>query len=133
MNCTQTLTAADGRLVLRHRCSSAQPYYPNGYSHPLPRFPYDGATGLLAINFECDPAFAGSADCRAKTFYLTATPRRCWRTILNGAWGTPVSAFRNPLFPLAGTQLTTPAAVTEDTSNIREGEMGQLEQGDETN
>lgn len=134
MSCAPTLTAADGRLVLRHRRPHTQPY-PNEYSHPLPRFRYDGTTGHLTVDFECDPAFAGGTAWRAKTFYVTAIPRRRRRTILNGASGALASAFRNPLFLLSGTQITTPDAIaagTDDTFNLREDEMEELEQGGET-
>ncbi len=134
MNCAPTLTAADGRLVLRHRRSLTQPY-PNAYSHPLPRFRFDGTTGLLTVDFECDPAFAGGTAWRAKTFYVTAIPRRRRRTILDGASGALASAFRNPLSLLSGIQvpaLDPAAAGTDDTFNLREDEVEELERGDET-
>jgi WD repeat-containing protein 23 len=134
MSCAPTLTAADGRLVLRHRHPLTQPY-PNAYSHPLPRFCYDGTTGLLTVKFECDPAFAGGTAWRAKTFHVTAIPRRRRRTILDEASGALASAFRNPLFLLAGSQVTAPnatAAGTDDTSNLHDDEMEELERGDET-
>jgi len=134
MSCAPTLTAPDGRLVLRHRRPPTQPY-PNVYSHPLPRFRYDGTTGFLTVDFECDPAFAGGTAWHAKTFYVAAIPRRRRRTILDGASGALASAFRNPLFLLAGTQVTAPNATvagTDDTFGLREDEMEELERGDET-
>ncbi|KAI9455951.1 hypothetical protein BJY52DRAFT_1426997 [Lactarius psammicola] len=97
------LDVEDGRLVLRHHRPLTQPY-PNVYSHPLPHFRYDETSGLLAVDFECDPAFAGGTAWRAKTFYVTAIPRRRRRTILDGASGALASAFRNPLSLLAGMQ-----------------------------
>ncbi|KAI9444598.1 hypothetical protein H4582DRAFT_2108479 [Lactarius indigo] len=99
------LDVEDGRLVLRHRHPQTQPY-PNAYSHPLPRFRYDGTDHFLTADFECDPAFAGGTAWRAKTFYLTAIPRRRRRTILDEASGALASAFRNPLSLLGGKQMT---------------------------
>lgn len=134
MSCAPTLTASDGRLVLRHRRSHTQPY-PNAYSHPLPHFSYDGSTGRIIVDFACDPAFAGGTAWRAETFYLTAIPRRRRRTILNGASDALASAFRNPRSLFAGTQLTAldPTAVgTDEMFNLHEDEVEELERGDET-
>ncbi|KAI9444433.1 hypothetical protein BJY52DRAFT_1128190 [Lactarius psammicola] len=128
------LDVEDGRLVLRHHRPLTQPY-PNVYSHPLPHFRYDETSGLLAVDFECDPAFAGGTAWRAKTFYVTAIPRRRRRTILDGASGALASAFRNPLSLLAGMQVTAPdptAAGADDTFNLLEDEVEELERGDET-
>ncbi len=134
MSRAPALTAADGRLVLRHCRPLTQPY-PNAYSHPLPGFRYDGTTGHLTVDFECDPAFAGGTTWSAKPFYITAIPHRRRRTILDGASGALATAFRNPLSLLPGVQVTVPdptAAVTDDTSNLREDEVEELERGDET-
>ncbi|KAH9017826.1 hypothetical protein EDB85DRAFT_649171 [Lactarius pseudohatsudake] len=128
------LDIEDGRLVLRHRHPRTQPY-PNAYSHPLPRFRYDGTDRFLTADFECDPAFAGGTAWRAKTFYVTAIPRRRRRTILDGASGALASAFRNPLSLLGGKQVTAQdpvAAGTDDTFNPREDEVEELDRGDET-
>ncbi|KAH9065619.1 hypothetical protein EDB87DRAFT_1592050 [Lactarius vividus] len=125
------LDIENGRLVLRHRRPLTQPY-PNAYSHPLPRFRYNGATGLLTADFECDPAFAGGTAWRAKTFYVTAVPRRRPRTILDGASDALVSAFRNPFSLLAGVAVPAPtAAGTDDTFNLREDEVEEQERGEE--
>ncbi|KAH8992379.1 hypothetical protein EDB92DRAFT_563017 [Lactarius akahatsu] len=124
----------DGRLVLRHRHPRTQPY-PNAYSHPPPCFRYDGTDRFLTADFECDPAFAGGTAWRAKTFYVTAIPRRRRRTILDGASGALASAFRNPLSLLGGKQVTAQdpvAAGTDDTFNLREDEVEELNHGDET-
>jgi WD repeat-containing protein 23 len=134
MSCAPTLTAADERLVLRHRRPHTQPY-PNAYSHPLPHFSYDGSTGRIIVEFACDPAFAGGTAWHAKTFYLTAIPRRRRRTILNGASDALASAFRNPRTLFASTQLTAldpTAASTDEMINLREDEVEELERGDET-
>ncbi|KAH9081439.1 hypothetical protein EDB83DRAFT_2214040 [Lactarius deliciosus] len=134
MSYAPTLIVADGRLVLRHRHPRTQPY-PNAYSHPLPRFRYDGTDRFLTADFECDPAFAGGTAWRAETFYVTAIPRRRRRTILDGASGALASAFRNPLSLLGGKQVTAQdpvAAGTDDTSNLREDEVEELDRGDET-
>lgn len=128
------LDVEDGRLVLRHRRPHTQPY-PNAYSHPLPHFSYDRSTGRIIVDFACDPAFAGGTAWRAKTFYLTAIPRRRRRTILNGASDALASAFRNPRSLFAGTQLTAldpTAAGTDELFNLREDEVEELERGDET-
>ena len=93
------------------------------------------ATGRITVDFECDPAFAGGTAWRAKTFYVTAIPRRRRRTILDGASDALASAFRNPRFLFAGTQVITPdptAAGTDEMFNQREDEMEELERGDET-
>jgi len=127
------LDVEDGRLVLRHRRPLTQPY-PNAYSHPLPNFRYDANTGRITVDFECDPAFSGGTAWRAKTFYVTAIPRRRRRTILDGASDALASAFRNPRSLFAGTQVTTPdptAAGTDEMLNCEE-EMEELEWGDET-
>jgi len=123
----------DGRLVLRHRRPLTQPY-PNAYSHPLPRFRYNTATGLLTVDFECDPAFAGGINWRAKTFYATAVPRRRPRTILDGASDALASAFRRPFSLLAGAQTSisdSTAAGSDDTFNLREDEVEEQECGEE--
>ena len=124
----------DGRLVLRHRRPLTQPY-PNAYSHPLPRFRYNGTTGLLTVDFECDPAFAGGTNWRAKTFYVTAIPRRRPRTIFDGASDVFTSAFRHPFSLLVGAHASAPettAAGTDDTFNLREDEVEEQERGEET-
>lgn len=134
MSCAPTLTAPDGRLVLRHRRPYTQPY-PNAYSHPLPHFSYDGSTGRIIVDFACDPAFAGGTAWHAKTFYLTAIPRRRRRTILDGASDALASAFRKPRSLFAGTQLTAPdptAVGTDEMFNLHEDEAEELERGDET-
>ncbi len=66
---------------------------------------------------------------------VTAIPRRCRRTILDETSGTLASAFRNPLSLLPRMQVTTldpTAADTDDTFNLREDEVEELERGDET-
>lgn len=128
------LDVEDGRLILRHRRPLTQPY-PNAYSHPLPRFRYNGSTGRLSVDFECDPAFTGGTAWRAKTFYVTAIPRRRRRTVLDGASGALASAFRNPLSLLAGKQVTAPdptAIGTDDTFDLHEDEVEEQERGDES-
>src|SRR5260370_30471498 len=95
------LCVTDGRLVLRHRRPLTQPY-PNAYSHPLPRFRYNGATSLLTVDFEVDPAFAGGTTWRAKTFYVTAVHRRRQRTIIDEPSEALASALPNPFSLLAG-------------------------------
>ena len=134
MNYALILIGTDGRLVLRHRRPLTQPY-PNAYSHPLPHFSYDGTTGRITVDFECDPAFAGGTVWQAKTFYVTAIPRRRRRTILDGASNALASAFRNPRFLFASTQVTVPdltAAGADDMFNLREDEVEELGWGDET-
>lgn len=124
----------DGRLVLRHRRPFTKPF-PNAYSHPLPRFRYNGSTGLITVDFECDPAFAGGTNWCAKTFYMTAIPRRRPRTILDGASDALASAFRNPFSLLVGAQVSVTdmtAAGTDDTFNLREEEVEEQERGEET-
>ncbi|KAF8265763.1 hypothetical protein EI94DRAFT_1734731 [Lactarius quietus] len=124
----------DGRLVLRHRRLLTQPY-PNAYSHPLPRFRYNRTTGLLTVDFECDPAFAGGTNWRAKTFYVTAIPRRRPRTIFDGASDVLTSTFLNPFSLLSGVHALAPhstAAGTDDTFNLREDEVEEQERGEET-
>jgi DDB1- and CUL4-associated factor 11 len=120
----------DGRLVLRHRRPVTYPY-PNAYSHPLPRFRYNSATGLLTAEFDCDPEFnSGTTAWRARTFYLTALPRQRPRTILDDASDALVSAFHSPLSLLgvAAHDLTT--AGTDDTFNLREDEVQEQERGE---
>ena len=65
------------------------------YSHPLPVFCYNGAIGLLTVDFECNPAFAAGNTWGAKTFYVTAVPRRRPRTIFDGASDVLTSALSN--------------------------------------
>jgi DDB1- and CUL4-associated factor 11 len=110
--------------------------YPNAYSHPLPRFRYNAGTGLLTVEYGCDPEFAGGSTWRAQTFYLTALARRRPRTLLDDASDVFTSAFRAPLTSLLGSVqgVTTPdltAAGTDDTFNLREDEVEEQERGDD--
>ncbi|KAI0308330.1 hypothetical protein B0F90DRAFT_1681935 [Multifurca ochricompacta] len=123
----------DGRLVLRHRRPLIQPY-PNAYSHPLPRFRYNGGTSLLTIEFECDPAFVGGTAWQAQTFFLTALPRRRPRTLLDGATDALTSVLRSPLSLLGGPPIPSRdpiAAGVDDTFNLREDEVEEQERGEE--
>ncbi|KAI0295007.1 hypothetical protein BC826DRAFT_1136110 [Russula brevipes] len=126
----------NGHLVLRHRRPLTQPF-PNAYSHPLPRFRYNGATGRLTVEFETDPAFAGATAWRNQTFYVTALPRRRPRTLLDGATDVLTSALRSPLSPLSffGGPLIpardSTAAGTDDTFNLREDEVEEQDRGED--
>lgn len=123
----------DGRLVLRHRRPLTQPY-PNAYSHPLPRFRYDGHTGRLIVEFENDPEFAGGTAWRAKTFYLTALPRPRPRTILDDATNVLASAFRAPLSLFGSPSIPAHdsiAAGTDDTFNLRQEEVEEQDRGED--
>lgn len=129
-----TRILADGRLVLRHRRPLTHPY-PNAYSHPLPRFRYNGGTGLLTVEFAGDPEFASGTAWRARTFYLTALPRRRPRTLLDDASDAFASAFRTPLSLLGGVHgvpaHNPTAAGTDDTFNLREDEVEEQERGED--
>jgi DDB1- and CUL4-associated factor 11 len=110
--------------------------YPNAYSHPLPRFRYNGGTNLLTVEFDCDPEYTNGSAWRSQTFYLTALPRRRPRTLLDGASDALTSAFRAPLSSLLGsvqgmTTLNPTAAGTDDTFNLREDEVEEQERGDD--
>ncbi|KAI0275304.1 hypothetical protein BC834DRAFT_43047 [Gloeopeniophorella convolvens] len=123
----------DGHLVLRHRRPLTQPY-PNAYSHPLPRFRYNGTTGLLTAEFQGDPAFEGGTAWRARTFYVTALPRRRLRTFLDGASDAFANVLRTPLSLLGGAATTARdpmAAGTDDSFNLREDEVEEQERGEE--
>jgi DDB1- and CUL4-associated factor 11 len=109
--------------------------YPNVYSHPLPRFRYNSATGLLTAEFDCDPEFGSGTAWRAQTFYLTALPRQRPRTLLDGASDALVSAFRAPLSLLGGVSASAhdlTAAGTDDTFNLREDEVQEQERGEDS-
>jgi DDB1- and CUL4-associated factor 11 len=106
--------------------------YPNAYSHPLPRFRYNSATGLLTAEFDYDPEFKSSTAWRAQTFYLTALPRQRPRTLLDGASDALVSAFRGPLSLLGGVAHDLTAAGTDDTFNLREDEVQEQELGEDS-
>jgi WD repeat-containing protein 23 len=104
------------------------------YSHPLPRFRYNGNTGRLTVEFENDPAFAGGTACSDQTFYLTALPRRRPRTLLDGATDVLASAFRSPLSFLGGPSLPahdSTTAGTDDAFNLREEEVDEQERGED--
>lgn len=119
-----------GRLVLRHRRPLTQPY-PNAYSHPLPRFRYNGNNGRITIEFEHDPAFAGGTAWRTQIFYLTVLPRRRPRTLLDGATDALTSAFRAPLSLFGVPSLDSTAAGTDDTFNLREDEVEEQDRGED--
>ena len=123
----------DGRPVLRHRRPLTQPY-PNTYSHPLPRFRYDGGTGRLTVEFENDPEFTGSTAWRAKTFYLTALPRPRPRTLLDDASDVLTSAFRAPLSLFGSPSMPAHdsiAAGTDETFNLRQEEVEEQDRGED--
>ncbi len=127
------LCVTDGRLVLRHRRPMTQPY-PNAYSHPLPRFRYQGDTGRITVEFENDPEFAGDTAWRAKTFYLTALPRPRPRTLLDDATDVLASAFRAPLSLFGNPSTPAPdsiAAGTDDTFNLRQEEVEERDRGED--
>src|SRR6266478_4895869 len=127
------LGITDGRLVLRHRRPLTQPY-PNAYSHPLPRFRYDGQTGRLTVEFENDPEFVGDTAWRAKTFYLTALPRPRPRTLLDDATNVLTSAFRAPLSLFCSTSIPSHdpiAAGTDETFNLRHEEVEEQDRGED--
>ncbi|KAI0003809.1 hypothetical protein BJV74DRAFT_811836 [Russula compacta] len=127
------LDVENGRLVLRHRRPLTQPY-PNTYSHPLPRFRYNGATGVLTVEFENDPAFAGGTVWRAQTFHLTAIPRRRPRTLFDGATDALASAFRTPLSFIGGSPISAVdpiTAGTDDAFNLREDEVEEQDRGED--
>jgi DDB1- and CUL4-associated factor 11 len=123
----------DGRLVLRHRRPLTQPY-PNVYSHPLPRFRYQGGTGRIAAEFENDPEFAGGTNWRAKTFYLAALPRPRPRTLLDNATDVLSSALRSPLTLFGGPPVPAHdpvAAGTDDAFNLRQEEVDEQDRGED--
>lgn len=127
------LGTLDGRLVLRHRRPLTQPY-PNSYSHPLPRFLYQGDTGHLTVNFENDPEFASGTTWRAKTFYVTALPRHRPRTLLDNATDVLASAFRTPLSFFGGPPIPahdTTAAGMDETFNLRQEEVEEQDRGED--
>lgn len=127
------LDIENGRLVLRHRRPLTQPY-PNAYSHPLPRFRYDGQTGRITVEFENDPEFAGGTAWRAKTFYLTALPRPRPRTLLDDATNVLTSAFRAPLSLFGSPSIPSNdsiAAGTDDTFNLRQEEVEEQDRGED--
>jgi WD repeat-containing protein 23 len=130
---TVHLGVVDGRLVLRHRRPLTQPY-PNAYSHPLPRFRYQGDTGRITAEFENDPEFAGGTNWRAKTFYLAALPRPRPRTLLDNATDVLSSALRSPLSLFGGPPIPAHdpiTAGTDDTFNLRQEEVEEQDRGED--
>jgi WD repeat-containing protein 23 len=131
---TARLGIPGGRLVLRHRRPLTQPY-PNAYSHPLPRFRYNGRTGRISVEFQHDPAFAGGTAWHAQTFHLTALPRRRPRTLLDGATDTLASAFRAPLsflgVPSSPATAHDMAAGTDDAFSLRQDEVAEQDRGED--
>jgi WD repeat-containing protein 23 len=130
---TIDLGVVDGRLVLRHRRPMTQPY-PNAYSHPIPRFRYQGDTGRITAAFENDPEFAGGTAWRAKTFYLTALSRPRPRTLLDNATDVLSSALRSPLSLFGGPPIPAHdpiAAGTDDTFNLRQEEVEEQDRGED--
>lgn len=109
--------------------------YPNAYSHPLPRFRYNRATGRVTVEFENDPTFAGGTAWRTQTFYLTALPRRRSRTLLDNATDVLSSALRTPLSFLGNSPIPahdSTAAGTDETFNLREDEVEEQDRGEDT-
>jgi DDB1- and CUL4-associated factor 11 len=108
--------------------------YPNAYSHPLPRFRYNRATGRITVEFENDPTFAGDTTWRTRTFYLTALPRRRSRTLLDNATDVLSSALRSPLSFLGSPSIPahdSTAAGTDETFNLREDEVEEQDRGED--
>jgi len=95
----------DGKLVLRHRRPVSFPY-PNGYSHPLPRFSYSQTTGEIAVTFESDPTYPPpnrqqSEAWKNKCYMLTSVPLRKPRTIMDDASEFLSTAITAPLTGLS--------------------------------
>jgi WD repeat-containing protein 23 len=108
--------------------------YPNAYSHPIPRFRYQGDTGRITAAFENDPEFAGGTAWRAKTFYLTALSRPRPRTLLDNATDVLSSALRSPLSLFGGPPIPAHdpiAAGTDDTFNLRQEEVEEQDRGED--
>ena len=96
---------SDGKLVLRHRRPVSFPY-PNGYSHPLPRFSYSQTTGEIEVTFESDPTYPPpnrqpSEAWKNKRYMLTSVPLRKPRTIIDDASEFLSTAITAPLTGLS--------------------------------
>ena len=72
-----SLDIADDTLVVRHRRPITEPY-PNPWSHPLPNFNYDRATGCIHVTFNADPAVTNwpqnETNWKDKIFLLSTLP-----------------------------------------------------------
>ncbi|TCD68085.1 hypothetical protein EIP91_011538 [Steccherinum ochraceum] len=130
----------DDGLVLRHRRPVSHPF-PNKYSHPLPRFAYDPATGRITVVFACDPTYPASGDLDAamsawkdKTYILTEIPMRKPRTIIDNASEILTSAITMPLALFGGNKQSnaTPEAVwTAGDIDLKEDEILETERSEE--
>jgi WD repeat-containing protein 23 len=129
----------DDRLVLRHRRPVSYPF-PNKYSHPLPRFSYDAATGEISVLFASDPSYplqdpttARPISWQNKSHILTSIPMRKPRTIIDDASDFISSAIATPLSFLSGGSppKATPEEVFNSGIDLNEDEVLEHERGEE--
>lgn len=134
-------TSPDERLVLRHRRPVSHPF-PNPYSHPLPRFSYDGATQLITVTFAFDPTYPTTASpdtarstWKDKMYVLTALPLRKPRTIIDDASELLTSAISAPLSFFSGRAAPATPRPDEVFSSgdidLREDEILEQERSEE--
>ena len=123
-----------GRLVLRHRRPISEPY-PNHYSHPLPKFRLDPATGLITVMFTCDPEYPDNphfdGEWRNKVYYLTSIPERKPRTIFDDAAEAIGNVLRSPLAFLQNPQLPPTSPTPDQTFDLRDDEIEEQERAEE--
>ncbi|KAG8948617.1 hypothetical protein FRC03_000672 [Tulasnella sp. 419] len=110
----------ENRLVVRHHRPITLPF-PNGFSHPLPRFSYDQRTGIIRTTFACDPSYpspswSSTNQWREKDFVLTSVPLRAPKSFL----ATTADFFTNAATLMTFNPFGSPA-ITETRAHVDEG------------
>ena len=122
--------------MLRHRRPVSLPY-PNGYSHPLPKFTYSQKSGEIQVYFGCDPAYppvAGSNAWADKSYLLTAVPLRKPRTLIDNAADFVSTNIFGPIALLTGAPASSkakPEEVFNGDIDLAEDEVVEEERGEE--
>jgi len=134
----------DGSLVLRHRRPITVPF-PNGYSHPLPRFAYNAASGQISVTFSIDPSqlttnptpttsATQNDNWSSKVYILTTVPLRKQNTAVEDASEfitNTASILTSPITRLWGPASPRSSITADDISrgdfDLREDETMELD------
>jgi len=78
------IDVVDDTVVVRHRHPVTTPW-PNPWSHPYPRFTFNASTGLISVEFSCDPSISPDwprpdQEWKGKEFVLVARGSATFRT-----------------------------------------------------
>lgn len=136
--CGLPVDIEDNKLVVRRHRPMTFPF-PNAYSHPWPRFTYDRTTGLIRIQYRCDPSYPSpsaypSQAWKERDYILTSVPLRRPKSLLETTadfFATATSKVHLPFNPFGGPAAALTAAhVSTGEFDLREEEVMEEERGE---